>query len=68
MRTAVHTKYFVVYQHAQWQEVEQIGKVLPNIGRAVLFKALIIKAINLCDLARLVVTTQYVYPGGVSWF
>lgn len=42
----------------QWQVVEQIREVLPNVGIAILAQALVVEAVHLCDLARLVVTAQ----------
>ena len=48
----------VVDQGSEGKVVEEIGEVLPYVGIAVFSKALIIKPIDLCDLAGLVVATE----------
>lgn len=45
-------------QSSEWEVVEEIGEVLPNVGIAILSQTLIIEAVDLGDLSRLVVATQ----------
>lgn len=55
-KTSVETKYLVVDQGGQRKIVEKVGEELPNVRIAIFSKTLIIKAINLGDLSRLMVT------------
>lgn len=55
---AVQTEDLTVDERRQWQVVEKVGKVFPNVGVAVLSQALVVKAVDLCDLPRLVITSQ----------
>jgi len=57
-QTTVKTKYLVVDQGRERQVVEQVGKVLPHIGVAVLAKTLVVEPVHLRDLARLVVAAE----------
>ena len=50
------------------KEVEQVCKVLPHICVGVLADALIVESVNLCDLARLVVSAQDSDPVWVAHF
>lgn len=50
--------HLVVNQCSQWQVVEQVCKVLPDIRVAVLSQALVVEAVHLCNLSRLVVASQ----------
>jgi len=54
----VEAEDLVVNQRRQREVIEQIGKILPNVGVAILAQALVIKAVYLCDLARLMVAAQ----------
>lgn len=47
-----------VDQGRKGEVVEQVGEVLPDIGIAVFAQALVVEAVDLCDLTRLVVTTE----------
>lgn len=49
----MNTKYLVVDYNGKREVVKQIGKVFPNIRRAVLLKTLIIKPVYLRDLTIL---------------
>jgi hypothetical protein len=55
---AVQTKDLVVDQGGEREVVEQIGEVLPDVGIAVLPQALVVEAVDLGDLAGLVVAAQ----------
>lgn len=48
----------ILHHSRQRQVVEQIGQVLPHVSIAVLAQAFIVEAINLCDLATLVISAQ----------
>ena len=57
-QAAVQTEDLVVDERGQGQVVEQVGKVLPHVGVAVLAQAFVVEAVDLRDLARLVVAAQ----------
>lgn len=48
----------VFNQGGQGEVVEEVGENLPHVGVAVFAEALVVEAVNLCDLARLVVASQ----------
>lgn len=48
----------VVDEGGQGQVVEEVGKVLPDVGVAVLAQALVVKAVHLGDLSRFVVPAE----------
>jgi hypothetical protein len=48
----------VLYNSSKWQVVEEGSEVLPHVSVAVLTEALIVEAVNLCDLLALVISTQ----------
>jgi len=56
--TPVKAEDLVVNKGSERKVVEQISEVLPHIGVTVLSKALVIEAVDLGDLAGLVVTTE----------
>lgn len=67
-KTSVETKYLVVDQGGQRKIVEKVGEELPNVRIAIFSKTLIIKAINLGDLSRLMVTPKNGDPLGIANF
>lgn len=54
----------VVDEGGEWEVVEEVGEVLPDVGVAVLAEALVVEAVNLGDLAGLVVSTE---DGDALW-
>lgn len=56
--TAVETEDLVVDERGKRQVVEQVCKVFPNVGVAVLAEALVVEAVDLSNLTGLVVTTE----------
>ncbi len=52
------TSYLSINQRSEWQVVEQVCEVLPDVGVAVLPQALVVEAVDLRDLPRLVVPSQ----------
>lgn len=48
-QAAVYAKYLIVDHHAQSEEVEHIGEIMPNIRIAVLSGTLGVEAIRLRD-------------------
>lgn len=40
------------------EEIEKVGEVLPHIGVAIFAQALVVEAVDLCDLAGFVVTAE----------
>lgn len=65
-KTAVQAKDLVVNQGGERKIVEKVGKVLPDVGVAILAQALVVEAVYLCDLARFVVAAQNGDAVGVS--
>jgi len=59
--------YLLLNQRRQGEEVKQVGKVLPHVGVAVLSEALVVKAIDLGDLAGLVISKIKLKKHFVSW-
>ena len=62
--TAVEAEDLVVDEGGERQVVEEVGEVLPDVCVAVLTEALVVKAVDLGDLARLVVSTE---DGDTLW-
>lgn len=58
----------VLNQGSQGEVVEEVGEYLPHVGVAVFAKAFVIEAVDLCDLARLVVASEDGNALGVSDF
>ena len=56
--TSVKAENGVVYNCSEWQVIEELSKVNPNIWVAVLAQAFIVESINLSDLTHFVVTSQ----------
>ena len=52
------TEDLVVDKGREGQVVEEVGEVLPDVGIAVLPQALVVEAVDLGNLARLVVATK----------
>lgn len=48
----------VFNQGGQGEVVEEVGENLPHVGVAVFAEAFVVEAVDLCDLARLVVASQ----------
>lgn len=65
-KTAVQTEDLVVDESGEGEIIEEIGKVLPDISITVLAKALVVEAVDLGDLARLVVASEDGNSFGVS--
>lgn len=60
------TEDLVLDQGSEREVIEEIGEVFPDVSVAVFSQTLVIEAVNLCDLARLVVAAQNGYPLGVT--
>jgi hypothetical protein len=58
----------ILNESGQWKIVKKICEVFPDICIAILAQALVVKAVNLGNLARFVVTTEDGYAGRVSNF
>ena len=56
--SSVKTEELVVDGPGQGQVVEERGEILPGVGVPVLAAALVVEAIDLCDLAGFVVATE----------
>ena len=55
---SVQAEDLVVDKSGEGKVVEEIGKVFPDIGVAIFSEAFIIEPVDLCDLSRLVVSTE----------
>lgn len=55
-QAAVEAEDLVVDEGSEGKEVEEVGEVLPHVRVAVLAQALVVEAVDLGDLAGLVVT------------
>ena len=65
-QAAMKTEDLVFDQGGQGEIVEQVGEVLPDVGVAVFAEALVVEAVDLGDLAGLVVPTEDGDALGVS--
>ena len=54
----MHTEDLVVNDCSEGQVVEHFSAIAPNVNGAVLAQALVIKAVDLCDLTRLVISSN----------
>lgn len=61
-------EYLIVDHHAQGQEVEHVGKVVPDVGVAVFPRALCIEPVGLRDAAGLVISADKMDSLGISQF
>lgn len=59
-------KYLIIHQRRKRKVIKQVRKVLPNTRSPVLPQALIVKSVNLRDLAGLVVSSEDEDPVGVT--
>ena len=57
-QAAVQAEDLVVDEGGEREVVEEVGEVFPDVGVAVLAEALVVEAVDLRDLARLVVASQ----------
>ena len=62
----MHAKCLFIYESRERQVVENFGAVSPNIYTAVLTKTFVVKSIDLCDLARLVVASNERHAVGIA--
>lgn len=62
----MQTEYLPVDKSREGQKVEQVRKVFPYGGVAVLAQTLVVEAVHLSDLSGLVVAAQYRYSLPVS--
>lgn len=64
--TSVDAENLVVYYDTQGQKVKHVGKVVPDVGVAVLARALGVEAVGLGDAAGFVVASDQMDSVGVS--
>ena len=65
-QAAVHAEDLVVDHHAEGQEVEHVGEVVPHVRVAVFTVALGVKAVRLRYASRLVVSSNQVHACWVA--
>jgi hypothetical protein len=58
--------YLVINEGGERKEVEQVCEESPDIGVAVFSETFVVKAINLRDLSRLVVSAKNGYPIAIA--
>ena len=54
----MHCEHLIVDDRTDWEVVEDVGEVLPDLWIAVLLLALCVEAIDLSDLSGFVVSTK----------
>lgn len=57
-QSTVETEDLVVDESGEWEIVEEVGEVLPNVRVSVLAEALVVESVDLGDLTGLVVSTE----------
>ena len=62
----VKAEDLVVDEGSEWEVIEEISEEFPDVGIAILAQALIVEAIDLCDLSRFVVAAEDGDSGGIS--
>lgn len=62
----MHTEYLVVDYHAQSKEIKHIRKVVPDVGIAVLPRALRVEPVGLRHTPRFMVPSYQMYAMWVS--
>ena len=50
--------HLVLNQSGQGEVVEEVGEVSPDVRVAIFPQALVIEAVNLCDLSRFVISAE----------
>jgi hypothetical protein len=56
--TSVQAENFLFYDCGKRKVIKEVSEVFPNIRISVFPQALIIETIHLCDLARLMISTE----------
>ena len=54
----MYAEHLSIYDGTQTHVIENFGAVAPYVNRTILTKALVVKAINLCYLSTLMVSTD----------
>lgn len=50
--------YLCVYEGCKRKVVKEVGEIFPNICISIFSQALVIKAVNLCDLSAFMISTE----------
>lgn len=48
----------VLNNSSEWEVVEKLSELFPDIGISILTQALVVETIHLCDLSGLVISSQ----------
>ena len=59
-------KNLSIHKCSQWQVIKQISKIFPDIGISIFAETFVIKSVNLCNLTRFVVSTEYSDPFSIT--
>lgn len=62
----MHAKYSSINNRSQCKVVKNFSAITPNVNGTILSQTFIIKAIDLSNLARLVVSSDQCYSFGIS--
>lgn len=54
----METEDLILDERSKGEVVKEVGKVFPDIGIAVFSQTFVVKPIHLCDLARLMVSSE----------
>ena len=57
-QTTVKAEDLILNEGGEREEIEEVGEIFPDIGVAVFSEAFVIKSVDLCDLAGLVVSSK----------
>lgn len=57
-QTAVKAENLVLDKGGEGEVIEEVGEVFPDIGVAVFAQALVVKTVDLCDLAGFVISSE----------
>lgn len=57
-QTAVKAENLVLNKSGEGEVVEEVGEVFPDIGIAVFAQALVVKTVDLCNLAGFVISSE----------
>ena len=63
-QSTMQTEDLVLHNCCDWEVIKEVSKVTPDVSTSILSVALIIEAIDLCDLSTLVIASKNSNPVG----